>query len=94
MATPTDPVDNVIEALAALSEGAQEAQEYAVVLDGGNVIVGFEAWEQAIGYARENWGATIPDDYRCGDEVTDGTPVLSVSEVTRLSDWGRNQVGA
>jgi len=67
--------------------------EYALILDGGNAIVGFEDFDQAIGYARTAWGAAIPDDYECGDLVDTGTPVMAVFEVTRLGDWGHADVG-
>jgi hypothetical protein len=67
--------------------------EWCVVLAGGNVIAGFESFEQAIGYAESSWEANVPENYSCGDEVGDGSPVLSISEVTRISDWGNGTIG-
>ncbi len=74
----------------------EQGSEFGVLLDGGNVIAGFESLEQAISYAKTTWNATISDDYGVvddygvGDNIMDpDSPVELICEVTRISDWGK-----
>ena len=74
----------------------EQGSEFGVLLDGGNVIVGFESLEQAINYAKTTWNATISweygvvDDYGVGDNIDDpNSPVELICEVTHISDWGK-----